>query len=413
MSPTPTHPGIYVDEIPSGVRTITGVPTSICVFVGRTLHGPLATEADGPVAVWSFADFEREFGGLDAVCPMGYAVRDFFANGGGYAVIARLRHVPDESQGCGEAVIAEKDGPSLTDADYLGDASRGTGLHALRRLGLFNLLCVPPDAMGGDTSSVVYQAALALCVERRAMLLVDPPTLSEDAKDIAEYGGKALIALGLEGTAARNAALYFPRLLQPHPSIPGQLAAFAPCGAVAGVMARTDATRGVWKAPAGTQATLNGVADLAVPVSDEENSVLNPIAINALRKFPTAGKVIWGARTMRGADRWGDEYKYVPVRRLALHIEESLLRGIAWAAFEPNDEPLWAQLRLNVGAFLQGLFRQGAFQGVTPRDAWFVKCDTQTTTQADIERGVCNIHVGFAPLKPAEFVMLRLAQKME
>jgi phage tail sheath protein FI len=120
---------------------------------------------------------------------------------------------------------------------------------------------------------------------------------------------------------------------------------------------------------------------------------------------------VWGARTLAGGDARSDEYKYVPVRRLALHIEESLLRGTQWAAFEPNDESLWAQLRVSIDVFLHGLFRQGAFQGSTPRDAWFVKCDAGTTTQDDINLGVVNISVGFAPLKPAEFVVLQLRQR--
>ena len=126
--------------------------------------------------------------------------------------------------------------------------------------------------------------------------------------------------------------------------------------------------------------------------------------------FPVNGRVVWGARTLRGADQLADEYKYVPVRRTALFIEESLYRGTQWVVFEPNDEPLWAQIRLNVGAFMQGLFRQGAFQGRTPREAYFVKCDKETTTQADINLGIVNIVVGFAPLKPAEFVVIKIQQ---
>jgi len=121
--------------------------------------------------------------------------------------------------------------------------------------------------------------------------------------------------------------------------------------------------------------------------------------------------VVWGARTVRGADSLADDYKYVPVRRLALYLEESLYRGTQWVVFEPNDEPLWGQIRMSVGAFLQDLFRKGAFQGATPRDAYFVKCDAETTTQYDIDRGIVNIQVGFAPLKPAEFVLISIQQK--
>ncbi len=175
-------------------------------------------------------------------------------------------------------------------------------------------------------------------------------------------------------------------------------------------MARTDADRGVWKAPAGLNATLTGVQALAVKLTDGQNGLINPLGVNCLRILPASGPVVWGARTLRGSDRLSDDYKYVPVRRLALFIEESLYQGTQWVVFEPNDEPLWSQLRLNIGAFMQGLFRQGAFQGSTPAAAYFVKCDSETTTQNDINLGVVNVLVGFAPLKPAEFVIIQLQQ---
>ncbi len=209
---------------------------------------------------------------------------------------------------------------------------------------------------------------------------------------------------------SRNAALYFPRVdvadplndFRPRPS--------APSGTVAGLYARTDGLRGVWKAPAGTEASLAGVQSLEYKLTDGENGVLNPLAINCLRVFPVYGPVCWGARTLAGSDQMADDYKYVPVRRLALYIEESLYRGTQWVVFEPNDEPLWAQIRLNVGAFMHNLFRQGAFQGQTPQEAYFVKCDKDTTTQNDINLGIVNIVVGFAPLKPAEFVIIQIQQ---
>jgi hypothetical protein len=180
-------------------------------------------------------------------------------------------------------------------------------------------------------------------------------------------------------------------------------------GAMAGLMARIDSSRGVWKAPAGTEADLLGVVGLEQTFSDSENGILNPRAINTIRVFPN-GIVSWGARTMDGDDDFASEYKYIPVRRLALFMEESLYRGLKWVVFEPNDEPLWAQIRLNVGAFMHNLFRQGAFQGQTPKEAYFVKCDKESTTQNDINLGIVNIWVGFAPLKPAEFVILYLQQ---
>jgi phage tail sheath protein FI len=152
------------------------------------------------------------------------------------------------------------------------------------------------------------------------------------------------------------------------------------------------------------------VRALAVNLTDAEQGQLNPLGVNCLRSFPVSGNVMWGARTYRGSDQLASEWKYIPVRRLALFIEETLYRSLQWVVFEPNDEPLWAQIRLNVGAFMQNLFRQGAFQGRSPREAYLVKCDRETTTQTDINMGVVNIVVGFAPLKPAEFVIIKIQQ---
>jgi phage tail sheath protein FI len=208
---------------------------------------------------------------------------------------------------------------------------------------------------------------------------------------------------------AKNAAFFFPRFNNYNPLHDDQIEEFAPCGAIAGVIARTDSTRGVWKAPAGIDAGI-AVPSLAVKLTDNECGQLNQLGVNCLRTFPATGRVIWGSRTRKGADTLASEWKYLPVRRTALYIEESLFRGLQWVVFEPNDEPLWAQIRLNVGSFMNRLFKQGAFQGTKPADAYLVKCDKETTTQDDIDRGIVNIVVGFAPLKPAEFVILKLQQ---
>jgi phage tail sheath protein FI len=296
------------------------------------------------------------------------------------------------------------DGNALLAADFtpLNGQVDKRGMYALLQADLFNLLCLPPLVLDGDIDPAVVPSAAAFCLERRAMLVLDSPT------------GWKTVAQAVAGIAtfnsSKNAAIYFPRLKQPNPLRENQLEEFASCGAVAGVMARTDATRGVWKAPAGLDATLVGVPALSVSLTDAENGQLNPLGVNCLRVMPAAGRVIWGARTLEGNDRLGSEWKYVPVRRLALYLEESLYRGSQWVVFEPNDEPLWAQIRLNFGAFMHSLFRQGAFQGTTPKDAYFVKCDKETTTQDDINRGIVNILVGFAPLKPAEFVVIKLQQ---
>jgi Bacteriophage tail sheath protein len=561
MPNTLTYPGVYVEEIPSGVHTITGVATSITAFVGRASRGP-TNEA---VTINSFGDFEKTFGGLWGKSSMGFALRDFYLNGGSQAIIVRLYApdpgpqngtppapaaklavgplkfvaanegqwgaslrvtvdqnnpsaevaaamgvatadlfnltVVDTSTGRSEkylnltvksspreldkvlkdnsnlllydgtpdptkAVTVGKDGlgtleqtlttaqQALTDKQNQGGDSAaevaavkaaktavdaavtatlaGTsdgvwlkvtdflpqngltnkmGLYALEQADLFNILCIPPYHAPADTLDVdvnLVSAAAAYCEKRRAMLIVDAPkdwTSKENARKKFTDASQDNV-----GTNSRNAALYFPRLLQPNPLRDNQTEVSAPCGAVAGTWARTDTQRGVWKAPAGLDAALVGVPSFSVPLTDDENGELNPLGINCLRTFPVYGRVIWGARTLRGADQLADEYKYVPVRRTALYIEESLYRGLKWVVFEPNDEPLWAQIRLNVGAFMHNLFRQGAFQGTTPAAAYFVKCDKETTTQNDIDLGIVNIVVGFAPLKPAEFVVIKLQQ---
>jgi uncharacterized protein len=285
-----------------------------------------------------------------------------------------------------------------------------SGMYALDNADLFNLLSIPADTRDGyqnaATHSTLYGPAMTYCAQRRAMLIVDPLATWKSA-NAAEAGMTALTLTGLD---ARNAAMHFPLIMEPDSLQGGQLSAFGPSGAVAGVMARTDSQRGIWKAPAGIDATLTGAQGLTVLVDNNGNGQLNPLGLNILRNFPGIGNVVWGARTLRGADRNGDEYKYIPIRRLALYIEESLYRGLKWVVFEPNDEPLWSQIRLNAGSFMHDLFRQGAFQGQSAKDAYFVKCDAESTTPSDRDHGIVNIIVGFAPLKPAEFVILSLQQ---
>ena len=541
-----SYPGVYIEEIPSGVRTITGVATSIAAFLGRTPRGKL--DKDGPVLISSFGDFEREFGGLHYDYPVTYAVKDFFLNGGSQALIVRLfkksgnsegkasltgdganleavspgtwgnhleakkdkegitatafpevlkryrlenkgltvddffnltitdkstggverflnlstndkagvryietvlgqgsqlvrfkkpvaREGPTDGSGTGGSSgttggsggtsgstgtggtsggipdLGGKDSEFLDSVVYKGSPSQKTGLYALARADLFNLLSIPPDTWDGDTPKDVYSEALSYCKERRAILLIDPPVEWKNSADLISKASEKLTNdIGLSGEAARNAAIYYPRVQQSDSQREGEIRTFAPSGIVAGVIARTDATRGVWKAPAGLDAALSGVQGLEVSLTDKENGTLNQLGINCLRSFPVNGRVVWGARTLRGADQLADEYKYIPVRRLVLFIEESLYRGTQWAVFEPNDEPLWAQLRLNIGAFMNGLFRQGAFQGRSPQEAYFVKCDKEATTQNDINLGIVNVVVGFAPLKPAEFVVIKIQQ---
>jgi len=523
-----TYPGVYIEEIPSGVRTIMGVPTSVTAFVGRAKKGKL----DEPITINGFGDYERIFGGLWRQSSMSYAVRDFYLNGGSQAIIVRIangavaaktndrlelsalsegfwgndirfrieevadnvandiakrfkeqgfskpdgtlfkksdffnlairdtsakvteeyqnltiadspnkidkvlegsklaklanmpNNVPashDKPADSGEkaklwtddrfstALLGGSDGNPLTMSQFAGDGMEAAkkGLYALEKADIFNLLCIPPYLANGYVDETLLGTAAIYCTNRRAMLIVDPPSDWID-KEIAKT--KIDEIRSQVGDNKRNAAIFFPRLKQADPFNPDNLEEFVPCGAVAGVFSRTDTQRGVWKAPAGLDASLTGVAKLSVPLTDPENGELNPLGINCIRSKPPAGHLVWGARTLDGDDRLASEWKYIPIRRLALFIEESLFRGTQWVVFEPNDEPLWAQIRLNIGAFMHSLFRQGAFQGSSPKDAYFVKCDRETTTQTDRNMGIVNIVVGFAPLKPAEFVVIKIQQ---
>jgi uncharacterized protein len=299
-------------------------------------------------------------------------------------------------------------------AELIGDPLAFTGIYALTKVDLFNLLSIPEAArsLPGNPNSAdpninaveIYTAAIALCDLRRAMLLIDPPPNVTTVAGAVDWKSSGI------GVVDANGAAFWPRLRLADALNNGQLRTFAPSGVVAGVYARTDAARGVWKAPAGIEATLNGVQNMTYNLSDQENGSLNPLGLNCFRTFPLYGPLLWGARTLRGADALTDQWKYVPVRRTALFLEESLYRGTKWVVFEPNDEPLWAAIRLNVGSFMDSLFKKGAFQGVTATQAYFVKCDSETTTQQDIDSGIVNILVGFAPLKPAEFVVIQIEQ---
>ena len=532
MPPTLTFPGVYIEEVPSGVRTITGVATSITAFVGYATRGPV----NEPTLVQSFADFIRTFGGLSAKSTMSYAVQQFFQNGGSQALIVRAAHttgagtnaragsvtvggagnkaitltaaspgewsdnlrvridrdtkdepgpptptlfnlsIKDVSTGVVEtlrnlppsaslAALVEQqsslvrvtgspptqrpdpdaainpgedpfdpavparftafpttggqsgeDGDQV-ETDVVPAADDGvTGVFSLARADLFNLLCIPPILPASDTNAGRVLGAAAkgraahFCLQHRAFFIVDPHPDWTAPSQITGGSTQLSTYITIGSDDRKNAALYFP-YFRAGDSLQGDvLADFPPCGAVAGVLARTDATRGVWKAPAGLDAGVNGVSELKAKLTDGENGILNPLGVNCLRTFPSAGTVVWGARTLQGADSLASEWKYVPVRRTALFLEESLFRGTQWVVFEPNDAPLWAQIRLNVGAFMNNLFRQGAFAGTTPREAFFVKCDAETTTQDDVNLGIVNIVVGFAPLKPAEFVVIRLQQ---
>jgi uncharacterized protein len=372
-------------------QPIEGGPTSTTAFVGGAREGP----RDTPVEARSFPEFQQHFG-ADGDSPLALSVRLFFENGGTHALIVRA----GSDAAIGDADVSD---PALQPEQR--------GLWALEQAEIFNLLCIPPFApgTGGDIGAQTRRAAADYCAARRAFFIVDPLASWATPDDIINGpDGLESATWGLPRT--RNAAVYFPRLRVADPRRAGGVIECAPGGAVAGLYARTDA-RGVWKAPAGREATLAGVSALAVSLTDMEQARLNPRAVNVLRTFPDMGQVVWGARTLEGTDATGSEWKYVPVRRLALFLEESIARDTRWAVFEPNDERLWSGLRQQVGTFLHQLFRGGAFQGTTERQAYLVKCDAGTTSQRDIDEGVVNILVGFAPLKPAEFNVISIRQR--
>jgi hypothetical protein len=275
------------------------------------------------------------------------------------------------------------------------------GVHLLDRVPIFNMLCVPGESNPSTVSSLQGYCANSSI---RAFYIVDPAQGATFAK--LENGPDP----GIISNVAANSALYFPWVSAPDALAGSRARAFPPCGFVAGIYAATDASRGVWKAPAGIDAGLVGILGLGINLTDLENGTLNTQGINCLRQFRVYGNVVWGARTLQGSDAAASQWKYVPIRRFALFLESSLYDGTQWAVFEPNDATLWGQLRMNIGSFMQGLFLKGAFQGTTPSQAYFVKCDAENNPQLTIDQGIVNVTVGFAPLYPAEFVVIQIQQ---
>lgn len=289
---------------------------------------------------------------------------------------------------------------STVGAAQIVSGTVGQGMLALDALDFprFNLLCLP-GVTTADTASV--NTALDYCRRQNAFYVVDPQAGLNPAQ--LKTAANLLRAQGAHG------AVYWPRLVTPDAGPDG----FGASGAVAGVMARTDANRGIWKAPAGLEAGIAGIVGVTAPTNDDVSGELNPLGIDVLRTFPGAGTVVWGARTLAGSDVLQSDSKYVPVRRLTDYLSASLYLGTQFAVFEPNDPDLWAQLRLAVGGFMRGLFRQGAFQQSERRsesDSFFVICDSSVNPQTEIDNGRVNVVVGFAPLKPAEFIFITITQ---
>jgi hypothetical protein len=372
------------------------VPTGVTAFVGHTLEGPI----NQVVAVKSFLEYSQSFGGLAGSSEVSYAVLQFFRNGGEKALIVR---VPELETG-------------LPDLEMVAGSSTSfsMGLGCLEARDDFDLLCVP-DATRPRTPSgsmpefkiedmvKLWRKAADLCRRKRALFLLDAPGNQITTADLQVF------AASLPREMGAFAAAYAPWIVIDDPLHAGVQRKCAPAGTIAGIDARIDKAIGPWKAPAGLEARANSVKSLTKRFADVDQEILNPLGINLLRDFPQHGIVAWSAHTLSLAADW----KYVPVRRLANLIERSLQEGLQWAAFEPNVESLWSALRQNIGEFMHMLFKRGAFPGNRPQDAYFVKCDASTMTQADIDQGNCLVEIGFAAVKPAEFVLLRIALKTQ
>lgn len=531
MPVTPTYPGLYIEEILSNSHTITAAPTSVTVFVGYTHPFKTVPEHYGQaVQIFSFSDYEREFGGLFDVGwiadDVGRAVFQFFANGGAVAwVLALQPHVhrgtatddlprPALTLGSQTAGITftgrepvdayhqltiavsnlKRTDPTATAAPFdiadimitypgrppetfrrvtlnpappaadaantleqrigtadnpvsalvtvapsgsyptswpnsLARQSLASGLPvtpftvfepgdfteafaadgALDKLAVFNLLLTP-----GIWDFGVVSTALAFAERKYAFMIVDPPAdaaADPSTKNLPTIGDIMSGAVDPGIPKSTNGALYFPYLIAPDPAT-GDPLTIPPSGSVAGVIAREDNNRGVWKAPAGYEAIVQGILGV-VPsghMTDPRQGTLNPVGVNCLRTFPGIGTVVFGARTLVAANPALQQDRYVPVRRMTLFLEQSLLANLGWVIFEPNDVPLWVAIKTTIESFMLGLFNAGAFQGSTPSQAFQVTCDATTTTPSDQENGIVNIVVAFAPLKPAEFVVIKIAQ---
>jgi uncharacterized protein len=525
MTVTTSYPGVYIQELPSLTHSVTPAPTSTAVFVGYT-HPFLTTEPLSAVQLFSFSDYQTNFGGFFS-SPwqpdfVGQAVFQFFLNGGSTCYVVGLpaqqyysggQPIDPEASVVAASVVLPpgvlagepsitftakqpvgvsasgsnpaagipmqvaisnlqqtttpndtadivisygttvetyrkvllSDLPTKTQASRLATVSLTASPTAyptsgspfsftyatppeptwtvsnpsdfaqvfedyapLDKVVVFNILATP-----GITDPAVLSEAVAYCERKRAFYVMDTPSGTTDGWDANGVTQNIETRLA-DVPVSTNAAVYYPWLMTTDP-VSGLPSTAPPSGFVAGIYAREDNARGVWKSPAGIETSLLGVAGGVQPqgiLTDPQQGVLNQNALDCLRQFPGIGTVVFGARTTAGADAntAQQQWRYVAVRRMALFLEQSLYASLKWAVFQPNAEPLWQALTQQVSAFMLSLFRQGAFAGTTPTASFLVQCDSNTTTANDIANGVVNILVGFAPLEPAEFVVIQIAQ---
>lgn len=376
-------PGVYVEEVGSGARPIEGVGTSTAAFIGVAPRADAFV--DQPVACNSWTEFTSRFVGDDsASTDLAHAVFGFFVNGGGR---------------CWVLNIGAK-------GSIAGGGARRSGIDLLEPLDEISIVAAP-----GYTSPADHEALLAHCEGLRdRVAILDPPADVDDISRLTRVASGAAEDATAEGGGLRPrvtedgyGALYFPRIIVRDVLDASQLATVPASGHLAGIWARCDAMRGVHKAPANQP--IRGAVDVAYRVTEQEQGVLNPNGVNAIRFFSDSGILVWGARTLAKSS---SEFRYLNVRRLLVMIEQSIIAGTSWMVFEPNDSKLWMAVRRDVSAFLTGIWRAGALFGETPEQAFFVKCDAETNPPDSIDAGQLVIQIGIAPVKPAEFVIFRI-----
>jgi phage tail sheath protein FI len=350
--------------------TTPAAASAVTAFVGPLKGGP----ANIAAYIEAFEVFEAVFGEDSSEMPLGLALRQFFDNGGDTAYVVR-----------------SADG----DAGSRAGRTLHQGIYALEEVELFNTLCLPGTAEGG-----VLSTAEAYCRDRGAVLLADAPLRAETPEQV-----RAALAAGWPRSS--HVAVFHPWVYVESPRSGKRLLA-PPCGSIAGLLARTDAERGVWKAPAGSHASLHGVRALHVSIDDAQAAQLEQVGINSLRMTPSFGAVCWSARTLHPGDLPTPELAQLPVRRMANFLQDSLVPALEWTRFERNDATLWARVAAQAESFMHGLFTAGAFQGASEREAYFVRCGTDTIRSEDLNQGRVGVELGFAPLKPGEFVRVRI-----
>lgn len=381
---------VIQDRVRGNVTTNNAVKNFTAVAVGNTLVLTSGTNTTGSAV--------KVTGDAATILKLGVNGADAVERTGQQALDAVVSAADDEV-----VLAGGNNGSAPTAAEF------NNAFAAFEKIRAISMLVLP--GQDWKNNGAIVQAAVAHAEKmKNRMVLVDPP---QGTPLVTEQD---VNALGLP--TSTYTALYYPWIkvsnpyfnAEKNPGAPVTVLA-PPSGFAAGMWSRIDGRRGVWKAPAGVETALLGVAGLEYQVEDGEQEQLNPLGVNCYRTLPSFGPVIWGTRTLStNAD---PEWRYVPVRRTAIFIEQSVYNGIQWAVFEPNDHRLWSSLRVNIDSFMNGLFRSGAFQGQKASDAYFVRCGLgDTMTQGDVDRGQVIVVVGFAPLKPAEFVIVRIQQKV-